>query len=69
MDQDSAQHPKFPCSNQEVIENGNTAPKTTVVEGVEKVMPPTTAKEKAQKRLEGKARSTLMMGIPNEHQL
>ncbi|GJV08863.1 ribonuclease H-like domain-containing protein [Tanacetum coccineum] len=53
----------------EVIENGNIAPKTTVVEGVEKVMPPTTAKENAQKRLEVKARSTLMMGIPNEHQL
>ncbi|GKB47630.1 putative ribonuclease H-like domain-containing protein [Tanacetum coccineum] len=53
----------------EVIENRNTAPKTTVVECVEKVMPPTTAKEKAQKRLEVKARSTLMMGIPNEHQL
>ncbi|GJV10032.1 ribonuclease H-like domain-containing protein [Tanacetum coccineum] len=31
---------------------GNTAPKTTVVEGVEKVMPPTTVEEKAQKRLE-----------------
>ncbi|GKA19418.1 putative ribonuclease H-like domain-containing protein [Tanacetum coccineum] len=43
--------------------------KTTVVEGVEKVIPPTTAEEKAQKRLEVKARSTLMMGIPNEHQL
>ncbi|GJT37798.1 ribonuclease H-like domain-containing protein [Tanacetum coccineum] len=53
----------------EVIENGNTAPKTTVMEGVEKVIPPTTAEEKAQKRLEVKARSTLMMGIPNEHQL
>ncbi|GJS73801.1 hypothetical protein Tco_0706642 [Tanacetum coccineum] len=50
-------------------EKGNTAPKTTVVEGVEKVIPPTTAKEKAQKRLEVKAISTLMMGIPNEHQL
>ncbi|GJT39128.1 putative ribonuclease H-like domain-containing protein [Tanacetum coccineum] len=50
-------------------ENGNTAPKTTVVEGVEKIIPPTTAKEKAQKRLEVKARSTLMMGVPNEHQL
>ncbi|GJT34481.1 reverse transcriptase domain-containing protein [Tanacetum coccineum] len=50
-------------------ENGNTAPKITVVEGVEKVIPPTTAEEKAQKRLEVKARSTLMMGIPNEHQL
>ncbi|GKA02315.1 ribonuclease H-like domain-containing protein [Tanacetum coccineum] len=53
----------------EVIENGNTAPKITVVEGVEKVIPPTTAEEKAQKRLEVKARSTWIMGIPNEHQL
>ncbi|GJW24793.1 putative ribonuclease H-like domain-containing protein [Tanacetum coccineum] len=52
-----------------VIENGNTAPKTTIVEGVEKVIPPTTAEEKAQKRLEVKDKSTLMMGIPNEHQL
>ncbi|GJR02279.1 hypothetical protein Tco_0525263 [Tanacetum coccineum] len=40
-----------------------------VVEGVEKVIALTTAEEKAQKRLEVKARSTLMMGIPNEHQL
>ncbi|GJW72622.1 ribonuclease H-like domain-containing protein [Tanacetum coccineum] len=53
----------------EVIENGNTTPKTTVVEGVEKVIPPITFEEKAQKRLKVKARSTLMMGIPNEHQL
>ncbi|GJT50457.1 ribonuclease H-like domain-containing protein [Tanacetum coccineum] len=53
----------------EVIENGNTAPKTTTVEGVEKIIPPTTAEEKAQRRLEWKARSTLLMGIPNEHQL
>ncbi|GJR17075.1 ribonuclease H-like domain-containing protein [Tanacetum coccineum] len=50
-------------------ENGNTAPKTTLVEGVEKVIPPTTTEEKAQRRLELKARSTLLMGIPNEHQL
>ncbi|GJZ11163.1 hypothetical protein Tco_0545922 [Tanacetum coccineum] len=34
-----------------------------------KVIPPTIAKEKAQMRLEVKARSTLIMGIPNEHQL
>ncbi|GJS96905.1 hypothetical protein Tco_0803873 [Tanacetum coccineum] len=53
----------------EVIENGNSTPKTTVVEGVEKVIPPITIEENAQKRLEVKARSTLMMGIPNEHQL
>ncbi|GKE87790.1 ribonuclease H-like domain-containing protein, partial [Tanacetum coccineum] len=39
------------------------------MEGVEKVIPRTTTEEEAQKRLELKARSTLMMGIPNEHQL
>ncbi|GJZ13186.1 hypothetical protein Tco_0548416 [Tanacetum coccineum] len=32
-------------------------------------IPIITAEEKAQRRLEVKARSTLMMGIPNEHQL
>ncbi|GJU01451.1 hypothetical protein Tco_1111789 [Tanacetum coccineum] len=52
-----------------VIENGNSALKTKLVEGVETILPPTTVKEKAQKKLEMKARSTLMMGIPNEHQL
>ncbi|GKA25415.1 retrovirus-related pol polyprotein from transposon TNT 1-94 [Tanacetum coccineum] len=40
-----------------------------VVEGVETIIAPTTAEEKAQRRLELKARSTLLMGIPNEHQL
>ncbi|GJW38573.1 ribonuclease H-like domain-containing protein [Tanacetum coccineum] len=53
----------------DVIKNGNTTPKTTLMEGVEKVIPPTTIEEKAQRRLELKARSTLLMGIPNEHQL
>ncbi|GJW83497.1 hypothetical protein Tco_0156642 [Tanacetum coccineum] len=53
----------------EVIENGATLPKTTNVEGVVTVMPITTAEEKAQRRLEVKARSTLMMAILNEHQL
>ncbi|GKD62069.1 hypothetical protein Tco_1299578, partial [Tanacetum coccineum] len=53
----------------EVIENGATLPKTTTVEGVVTVMPITTAEEKAQRRLKVKARSTLMMGFPNEHQL
>nr|GEZ60413.1 hypothetical protein [Tanacetum cinerariifolium] len=53
----------------EVIENGVTLPKTQVVKGVTTKMPITTAKEKAHRRLEMKARSTLMMGILNEHQL
>ncbi|GJV05460.1 hypothetical protein Tco_1343116 [Tanacetum coccineum] len=53
----------------EVIENGATLPKTQVVEGVTIVMPITSTEDKAQRRLEVTARSTLMMGIPNEHQL
>ncbi|GJW82927.1 retrovirus-related pol polyprotein from transposon TNT 1-94 [Tanacetum coccineum] len=50
-------------------ENGNSTPKTKLFEGVETILPPTTIEEKTQKRLEMKARSTLMMSIPNEHQL
>ncbi|GKC34050.1 hypothetical protein Tco_1046434 [Tanacetum coccineum] len=61
MDQDSA--------HMEVIENGATLPKITIVEGVVTVMPITNVEEKAQRKLEVKARSTLMMGILNEHQL
>ncbi|GJR31809.1 hypothetical protein Tco_1108041 [Tanacetum coccineum] len=53
----------------EVIEYGNSALKTKLVEGVETILPPTTVEEKAQKRLEMKARSTLMMCVPNKHQL
>nr|GFA44086.1 hypothetical protein [Tanacetum cinerariifolium] len=53
----------------EVIENGATLPKTQVVKGVMTEMPITSVEEKAHRRLEVKARSTLMMGIPNEHQL
>ncbi|GJW27149.1 hypothetical protein Tco_0040960 [Tanacetum coccineum] len=51
------------------LENGNAPPLTKVVEGVETTIALTTAEEKAQRRLELKARSTLLMGIPNEHQL
>ncbi|GKE28763.1 hypothetical protein Tco_1444147 [Tanacetum coccineum] len=50
-------------------ENGNAPPITKLVEGVETIIAPLTAEEKAQRRLELKARSTLLMGITNEHQL
>ncbi|GJU73167.1 ribonuclease H-like domain-containing protein [Tanacetum coccineum] len=50
-------------------QNGNAPPIKKVVEGVETIIAPSTAEEKAQRRLELKARSTLLMGIPNEHQL
>ncbi|GJR81883.1 ribonuclease H-like domain-containing protein [Tanacetum coccineum] len=53
----------------EVIENGATLPKTTIVDGVMIEMPITTVKENPHRILEVKVRSTLMMGIPNEHQL
>ncbi|GKA97645.1 putative ribonuclease H-like domain-containing protein [Tanacetum coccineum] len=52
-----------------VIENGNIPPKTSTVDDVEKVLLPTSVEEKGQRRLEVKAISTLMMDIPNEHQL
>ncbi|GJW63680.1 hypothetical protein Tco_0115564 [Tanacetum coccineum] len=41
-------------------ENGNAPPITKLVEGVKTVIAPLTAKEKAQRRLELKARSTLI---------
>ncbi|GJV45836.1 hypothetical protein Tco_1430372 [Tanacetum coccineum] len=53
----------------EVIENGNEPLIKKVVEDVETTIAPSTAEEKAQRRLELKARSTLLRGIPNEHQL
>ncbi|GJS71069.1 ribonuclease H-like domain-containing protein [Tanacetum coccineum] len=53
----------------EVIENCNAPPITKLVEGVKTIIAPLTVEEKAQRRLELKARSTLLMGIPNEHQL
>ncbi|GJU98611.1 hypothetical protein Tco_1327882 [Tanacetum coccineum] len=53
----------------EVIESGNAPPITKLIDGVETIIAPATAKEKAHKRLDLKARSTLLMGIPNEHQL
>ncbi|GJU30663.1 hypothetical protein Tco_1174252 [Tanacetum coccineum] len=69
MDQDSAHMvaaSKVPIFKPE---NGNAPPITKVVEGVKTTIAPTTAKQKAQMTLELKARSTLLMGIPNEHQL
>nr|GEW59370.1 integrase, catalytic region, zinc finger, CCHC-type, peptidase aspartic, catalytic [Tanacetum cinerariifolium] len=50
-------------------ENGNAPPITKVVKGVETTISLVTAKEKAQRRLEWKARSILLMCFPNEHQL
>ncbi|GJT01259.1 hypothetical protein Tco_0822428 [Tanacetum coccineum] len=69
MDQDSAHMVAASKVLMLKPENGATLPKTTMVEGVMTMMPITTVEEKAQRRLEVKARSILIMGIPNEHQL
>ncbi|GJZ12107.1 hypothetical protein Tco_0546866 [Tanacetum coccineum] len=53
----------------EIVENGNAHIVTKIVNGKETVIPPTTVEEKAQRKAELKARSTLLMALPNEHQL
>ncbi|GJR93388.1 ribonuclease H-like domain-containing protein [Tanacetum coccineum] len=53
----------------EIIENGNAPIVTKTVDGKETIIPSTSVEEKAQRRAELKARSTLLMALPNEHQL
>ncbi|GJR79731.1 hypothetical protein Tco_0150516 [Tanacetum coccineum] len=53
----------------EVIEYDNAPQTTNVVKGIDTEIAPITAKEKAQRRIEIKERSILLMAIPNEHQL
>ncbi|GJV26084.1 integrase, catalytic region, zinc finger, CCHC-type containing protein [Tanacetum coccineum] len=53
----------------EVIVNGDSPPPKITVYGVEKTYPPTTAEEKLARKNELKARGTLLMALPNEHQL
>ncbi|GKD68724.1 hypothetical protein Tco_1322814 [Tanacetum coccineum] len=49
--------------------NGNAPIVTKTIDGKETVIPPTSVEEKAQRRAELKAKSTLFMALPNEHQL
>ncbi|GKB46015.1 putative ribonuclease H-like domain-containing protein [Tanacetum coccineum] len=53
----------------EVIVNGDSPPLKKTVDGVEQTYPPTTAEEKLARKNELKARGTLLMALPNEHQL
>nr|GEU40836.1 hypothetical protein [Tanacetum cinerariifolium] len=53
----------------ELIVNGDSPPPKRTVDGVEQTYPPTTAKEKLARKNELKARGTLLMALPNEHQL
>ncbi|GJS07322.1 ribonuclease H-like domain-containing protein [Tanacetum coccineum] len=53
----------------EIIENGNAPIVTKLVDGKETAIPLISVEEKAKRRAELKARSTLLMDLPNEHQL
>ncbi|GKA74240.1 ribonuclease H-like domain-containing protein [Tanacetum coccineum] len=53
----------------EVILNGDSPLPTRTVDGVETAVPPTTADQKLARKNELKARGTLLMALPNEHQL
>ncbi|GJW91946.1 putative ribonuclease H-like domain-containing protein [Tanacetum coccineum] len=52
-----------------IIVNGDSPPPKRTVDGVEQTYPPTTAEEKLARKNELKARGTLLMALPNEHQL
>ncbi|GJU53980.1 ribonuclease H-like domain-containing protein [Tanacetum coccineum] len=66
MDSQSTQTIKLPILQPE---NGNAPIVTKTIDGKETVIPPICVEEKAQRRAELKARSTLLMALPNEHQL
>ncbi|GJR63546.1 putative ribonuclease H-like domain-containing protein [Tanacetum coccineum] len=53
----------------EVILNGDSSLPTRTVDDVETLIPPTTAEQKLARKNELKARGTLLMALPNEHQL
>nr|GEZ87707.1 hypothetical protein [Tanacetum cinerariifolium] len=48
--------------------NGDSPPPKRTVDGVEQTYPPTTAEEKLARKNELKAKGTLLMALPNEHQ-
>ncbi|GJS19124.1 hypothetical protein Tco_0447756 [Tanacetum coccineum] len=53
----------------EVILNGDSPLPTRTIDGVETSVPPTTVEQKLARKNKLKARGTLLMDLPNEHQL
>ncbi|GKE10149.1 ribonuclease H-like domain-containing protein [Tanacetum coccineum] len=53
----------------EIVENDNAPIVTKTVDGKETTIPPTSVEEKEQRMAELKVRNTLLMALPNEHQL
>ncbi|GKC17198.1 ribonuclease H-like domain-containing protein [Tanacetum coccineum] len=66
MDSQSTQTINLPILQPE---NGNAPIVTKTVDGKETLILPTCVEEKAQRKAELKARSTLLMALPNENQL
>nr|GEV21737.1 hypothetical protein [Tanacetum cinerariifolium] len=60
---------RFPWCKDEVILNGDSPVPTRVVEGVLQLVAPTTAEQKLTRKNELKARGTLLMALPDKHQL
>nr|GEX09685.1 hypothetical protein [Tanacetum cinerariifolium] len=53
----------------EVILNGDSPPPTKIVDGVVQVVAPTTAEQRLAKKNDLKARGTLLVALPDKHQL
>ncbi|GJR17350.1 hypothetical protein Tco_0965877 [Tanacetum coccineum] len=59
---------KLPVLNPVIVNEDSPLPKR-IVDGVEQTYPPITAEEKLARKNKLKARGTLLMALPNEHQL
>nr|GFB15776.1 hypothetical protein [Tanacetum cinerariifolium] len=53
----------------EVILNGDSPSPTRIVDGAVQIIAPTTAEQRLAKKNELKARGTLLMALPDKHQL
>nr|GEW12348.1 hypothetical protein [Tanacetum cinerariifolium] len=53
----------------EVILNGDSSPPTRIVDGVVQIIAPTTTEQRLAKKNKLKARGTLLMALPDKHQL
>nr|GEX23003.1 xylulose kinase-1 [Tanacetum cinerariifolium] len=53
----------------EVILNGDSPTPTRIVDGAVQVIAPTTTEQRLAKKNELKARGTLLMALPDKHQL
>ncbi|GJY03966.1 hypothetical protein Tco_0369906 [Tanacetum coccineum] len=69
MDCKLSRTPWFIKGGLRALENGNAPIVTKTVDGKETVIPHTSVEDKAQRRAYLKVRSTLLMALPNEHQL